>query len=146
MEADRWIFENSANLKDLGLFLFGAVGAFFTYRAWRQKRDEIKEKYFERRYEIYSIVQSSVRECLLTTDKFEWWNPLINAKDRAEFLISVEAKNKIGQIHNLLTEYSNKVQYDDQDVRVSSKLERKMIESELRAFNSLMEPYLRVGK
>lgn len=144
MDTSKWLLENSASLKDFGVFLFGAIGAFFTHRAWRQKRDEIKEKYFERRYEIFATVQSCVSEGLLTTGKFGWWSPLLNAKGRAEFLIGPDAKRSIGQIHDLLIEYNNRVQDADQEVRMSSKLISNSVEIELRAFNSLMEPYLRV--
>lgn len=132
-------------LRDIGVLFFGVTGALFAYRAWRQKHDEIKEKYFERRYDLYTTVFTSARQGLQSTNTFEWWQPLWGAAERAEFLVGSEAAKCIRDIHDLLTEHQNKVDNIDVNVRLSSKIERAAIDTALKTFRSLMEPYLRVG-
>lgn len=133
--------------KDIGFLIFGFTGAYFTYRAWRQREDEIKEKYFDRRYTLFCSVEEAITEALIPgkTSDFEWWNPLIEAKRQAEFLVGPRAQASVIRLHQLANDYASALEIEETNTRVTSaKIAREKIHAEFAVFKREMERYLRV--
>lgn len=134
--------------KDIAFLIFGVIGACFTYRAFRQRDDEIKERYFDRRYTLYCIVEEAVKKASSPGKNldFDWWNPLIEAKRQANFLVGKRAQESVGRLHDLAIEYSSALEMDDTHSRVeAAKIARKEIAAEFEVFRREMERYLLVA-
>ena len=138
------MLENSAALKDLGVLVFSGVGAFFAYRSWRQKNDEIKEKYFERRFAVFVAVTAAVAKGQQRSSEFEWLAPLEEAKQKAEFLFGTDVQKAIEEINLLLIEYGELISSDDVSVRQKAKETRKKIGKKLEEARSIMKRYLAI--
>ena len=65
--------------------MFSGVGAFFAYRAWRQKKEEIREKYFERRFKVFELVNEAT-SLGMRPGNTQWMPMIVEARRRAEFL------------------------------------------------------------
>ena len=140
----QWILQYSTQLKDLGLLVFAAVGALFAFRAWRQKNDEIKEKYFERRYALYVEVSKCVAQGKLTSNSLEWWQPLLEAKSRAEFLVSAEAAACIAELHDHLIGFKNALDSSDEATRVGGGRKFHLeIDADFAKFKAMLTPLLK---
>ena len=126
--------------------MFSGVGAFFAYRAWRQKNDEIKEKYFERRLAVYLNVREAVSNGLRRGSDFGWSSSLLDAKQRAEFLFGPDAQNALVEIHDLLAEHDGLVSSDDVAERTKSTETRKRIRKKLEEVEVIMKRYLTIAK
>lgn len=124
--------------------MFSGVGAVFAYLAWRQKNADIKEKYFERRFSLYSDVNKAVSIGLLANEKWEWWIPMLDAKERSQFLFGEDARLCIAKLHDLLVVYHDKANDSDLEVRKTAGEVRKTIGEESAALRSLMGKYLSV--
>jgi hypothetical protein len=133
--------------KDIGFLIFGFTGAYFTYRAWRQREDEIKEKYFDRRYALYCSVEEAITKTLRpgNTLDFEWWNPLVEAKRQAKFLVGPRAQGSVSRLHELAIDYGSALEIEETDSRVTNaKTAREKIHAEFAVFKREMERYLLV--
>ena len=101
MEIWNAILHNSTPIRDIGTLVFAAVGAFFAYLAWWQRRLEIKEKFFERRYSLYSELGLCV-----STGQFagnmEWRRNIYDLTVRANFLFGTEAGTIANEIQSCL--------------------------------------------
>lgn len=143
----RMMVETLSYFRDIGFLLFGFTGAYFTYRAWRQREDEIKEKYFDRRFALYCIVDEAAAKASspgMNLD-FDWWQPLIEAKRQAKFLVGNRAQESVGRLLEHATEYSKALEIRDTDSRVAkAKVAREEIAAELVIFRLEMERYLTV--
>ena len=86
----------------LGFLVFGAVGAFFSWRSWSQKNAELKELYYDRRQQIYEDVASAMRLFLLNDRSYGWMELLPKARRRASFLCDGRTVAVIDSItHNI---------------------------------------------
>ena len=134
--------------KDIGFLFFGFTGAYFTFRAWRQREDEIKEKYFDRRYALYCNVEEAITKALRPGNSldFVWWTPLIEAKRQAKFLVGRRAQESVSRLHELAIDYASALEMEETDSRMTNaKIAREKITSEFDVFRREMERYLLVA-
>ena len=134
--------------RDMGFLLFGCIGAWFSYRSWRQREDEIKEKYFDRRYALYCMVDEAVAEATnpAKAEEYEWWKRLIDAKRKSNFLVDSRAQESIGRLQSLAVDYAAALEESDTGSRVkAAKVARDELQAEFQVFVGEMKRYILVA-
>ncbi len=122
------------------LVVFAGIGLFFTYRAWKQREDELHEKYFERRYELYVLIDEAIRHALQRPDVYEnWWNQLQGSRIRAGFLFGKEVRKLVEEVHDLIMEYENSRNAEDEEKRVATaRIARSNVEAKADVLRQAM--------
>ncbi len=116
MRGVAYIIDNSI---EIVLALFAGIGLFFTYRAWRQRQDDLHEKYFERRYNLFMEIENAIENGVNRPEQMEnWWHPLMNSLWRAEFLFGQAVRQRLQEVFDLLNEYHDAREISDSDERV----------------------------
>ena len=141
-----WLIQNSTPLKDLGLLIFAGVGAFFTYRAWWQRNLEIKEKFYDRRFKVFEMVNEAV-SLGLRPGNTDWMPKIVEARRRAEFLFGPDVNEPLSIVQRNLEEYLEASAHSwSSDLAAKIKESRKNVDEAYKNFSASMHRYISVSR
>ena len=106
-------------VKDIALVLFGAVALWLNFRENRRRTEELNEKYFERRYDLFSVISEATTKALTPRGSdFMWFSSLSGKKERVGFLFGKDAEVKFSELFDLLLEYQSALEIEETADRV----------------------------
>ena len=116
---------------DFALTIFAGIGLFFTYRAWRQREDDLHEKYFERRFELFKSITDAIGEALIPKGAdYQWFTKLSGKKERVGFLFGAAAEEKFSELFELLIEYQGALEIKETAERVNEAKKIRQLSTE----------------
>jgi hypothetical protein len=139
-----WIFQHTPDLRDLTTLVFAGIGAVFTYLAWWQRNLEIKEKFFERRFQVYWKVTEAI-SLGTRPGNTEWMQTFYEAKHRAEFLFGPEVVESVSMMQEQLEDLLSVDAEQDSAKRIQrASAARTKIDVAYQDFRKAMGHYISI--
>ena len=141
-----WLAQYSPILRDVGTLVFALVGAVFAGLAWGQRRLEIKEKFYNRRFDLYwSILMATSNG--QTPGDLSWRATINRDQHQAGLLFGPGVEACVAEIREHLGTFSLVDYIKDSDDRVAAaNAAMAKLDTAFQHFKVQTKPYLRVDR
>ena len=141
-----WLAQYSPILRDVGTLVFALVGAVFAGLAWGHRRLEIKEKFYNRRFDLYwSILMATSNG--QTPGDLSWRATINRDQHQAGLLFGPGVEACVAEIREHLGNLGLVDNIKDTDDRVAAaSAAMSKLDTAFQRFKVQTKPYLRVDR